>query len=431
MERLFKLKYREVLLNDRQRLRLMEELVDSRDTDGIRGLLKDKRVKPEFFNDSYHVVARAAERGYLDVVKTLRSVGFSVDNKNYCDRFKSPICMAFRGGHVDIVKFLVEDCGVSMESDDYTSPPVEDAVVRGRLEVVKYFVESGISMEDVIRRATSLLHNTVRYQHASICHYLLSKGANANQPDRYIEDQTPLFVALFSKKDVFVRNLISAGADVNYRNRLGQTPMFQVLTYGPYEFDGYPPLPETVQQLDMVKLLASFGADPDIQDMRQGYPLATAIHKDYYNIARYLLVELNAQLLIKKIKGMPILIPHAEGKTIFYEALEKGRYDMVDLMVGVGYRPVREVHAYTDVVDKQSPPSQDKDNGRKSGCFRRQKLEELRYIVCNPWRLETLCTFTIRQMLGRRVAGAVPCLPLPERMKNILMLRHIKERNDV
>ena len=93
----------------------------------------------------------------------------------------------------------------------------------------------------------------VKNEHQQILTKLLELGANIHAKD--IAGYTPLHHCLTSYSNPttmsMARQLLKAGADPNLQNRFGCTPLFE---------------PVMAANLDAVKLLLEFGADPDIKE---------------------------------------------------------------------------------------------------------------------------------------------------------------------
>lgn len=162
----------------------LHTLIQEFDNEGIITFMRkqDSGILESFKHGS-NVVGRAVKSGSLDVVKTLVSAGFDpeedVSSFGHCAR---PIRLACKAGHLDIVKFLVEDHGVDVETRDscLTEAPVFHALFNGRLNVVKYFVESGDSTSERFRRVILLLPCAVKSDQSAICEYLLSQGGDVD-----------------------------------------------------------------------------------------------------------------------------------------------------------------------------------------------------------------------------------------------------------
>ena len=98
------------------------------------------------------------------------------------------------------------------------------------------------------------LHMVVKRRDLQWVNYLLSRGANPNIEDR--DGNTPLILAASQGFTDGVRTLIEFKADVNYRNRAGETALIKA-----------------VQALNapVVRQLLEAGAKPELTDHVTGY----------------------------------------------------------------------------------------------------------------------------------------------------------------
>ena len=105
---------------------------------------------------------------------------------------------------------------------------------------------------------------------------LINNGADVNAKDRY--GQTPLF---WARNVDIAKVLINNGADVNAKDRRGQTPLFWT------------------RNVDIAKVLINNGADVNAKDRHGQTPL---FFSDYQNVAN-LLIKNGADINIKDNSG--------------------------------------------------------------------------------------------------------------------------------
>jgi ankyrin repeat protein len=83
----------------------------------------------------------AAETGHLEVLKWLKErcgVDVNVDD----DEGEFPAHLAARNGHLEVLKWLKEQCGVDINvANDFGSRPTHIAARNGYLEVLKWLKE--------------------------------------------------------------------------------------------------------------------------------------------------------------------------------------------------------------------------------------------------------------------------------------------------
>ncbi|MCH8684069.1 ankyrin repeat domain-containing protein [Pedomonas mirosovicensis] len=98
------------------------------------------------------------------------------------------------------------------------------------------------------------LHMVVKRRDLPWLNYLLSKGANPNLEDG--NGNTPLILAASQGFADGVRSLVAFKADVNGRNRAGETPLIKAVQ---------------ALNVQVVRILMAAGADPDLADHVAGY----------------------------------------------------------------------------------------------------------------------------------------------------------------
>lgn len=87
----------------------------------------------------------AAKRGDLALVKAIARSGL-IDLNELDDEYMTPLTLAAENGHLDVVRYLIEECKVPpYQNDDneyhFCPDPLIAAARCGRLEVVQYLVE--------------------------------------------------------------------------------------------------------------------------------------------------------------------------------------------------------------------------------------------------------------------------------------------------
>ena len=138
------------------------------------------------------------------------------------------------------------------------------------------------------------------YSHKDIVELLLSKGADVNVKDNL--GRTLLFN---SNKDI-AELLLSKGADINVKDNLGQTLLFPVALTGNKE---------------RVKFFLDQGLDVNARDSSGQTPLFNAAYNGNKDAAELLLSH-----------GADVNVKDNDGKTPLQVAVEKGKTDIADLL---------------------------------------------------------------------------------------------------
>lgn len=144
---------------------------------------------------------QAARLGRLEIVKQLLEFGEQVDRVKPMTAFKTPLLVACLNGHTDVVKELL-DAGANPNADGHTGKvylsPIILATERGRNEMV-------LALLRAARKSPQQRVN------------LSVVGGNAHR--------TPLMFATLMLPAETVRSLIEYGADVNQKDRAGNTAL--------------------------------------------------------------------------------------------------------------------------------------------------------------------------------------------------------------
>lgn len=169
-------------------------------------------------------------RNALEIILRLVSLGCDI---NRCTRSGyNPLMIASCSGHVDAVKFLVEqgaDKCVTLPLDDSTMLLM--AVEHRRPEVVHYLAQLGVDLDKANRTTglTPLLEAIVSFEFGRvvslrIVESLLEGGVDRDKPDN--DGNTPLHTAARRSSRIEVLKVIMRyGANLDARNQLGQLPI--------------------------------------------------------------------------------------------------------------------------------------------------------------------------------------------------------------
>ena len=138
-------------------------------------------------------------------------------------------------------------------------------------------------MED--SKGNTLLDIAVLKGTLEIVEYLVSAGANVNY--RNSSDGTPLVIAIKNEKFDLIAYLLNQGANVNLASQFNDTPLPTAVGRG---------------ELEIVKLIVSHGADLNVKNNNKETPLLIALENNYSEIAEYLISK-DANVNIKNQGG--------------------------------------------------------------------------------------------------------------------------------
>ena len=220
----------------------------------------------------------AAGRGDLDGIKRLVEQDISMDV--WC--INRALVPAAEGGHLDVVKYLVENCG---QLDKWGRTALHVATSAGHADVVKYLVEKGAEVNAVDTLGQTALGEAALAGHADIVKYLVKNGAEVNAVDRFFP--AALGGAAWAGHADIVKYLVKNGAEVNAVDTFGETALCMAASAG---------------HIDIVKCLVENGADMNVVDKHGKTALHVAAERGRVGAVKFL-VENGAQLDAKDEDG--------------------------------------------------------------------------------------------------------------------------------
>ncbi|KFO28822.1 protein fem-1 homolog A [Fukomys damarensis] len=195
----------------------------------------------------------------------------------------TPLLIASRCGHLDVVEFLVDRCGASVEAggsvhfDGETiegAPPLWAASAAGHLDVVRSLLRRGASVNRTTRTNSTPLRAACFDGHLEVVRYLVGE----HQADLEVANRhghTCLMISCYKGHREIARYLLEQGAQVNRRSAKGNTALHDCAESG---------------SLEILQLLLGCNARME----RDGYgmtPLLAASVTGHTNIVEYLIQE--------------------------------------------------------------------------------------------------------------------------------------------
>ncbi|KAM3328708.1 hypothetical protein ACQJBY_026072 [Aegilops geniculata] len=181
----------------------------------------------------------------LEVCEYLvEDVGVNVDAVN--EAGKTPLVWAITvgGGHVDIVRYLL-DHGANPDNVDMTGfTPLHEAVKGGHCEIVELLLSRGAYVDPFSVHHGTPLHVAAQHKQEWAMKILLDHHADCNKILRCFS--SPLIIAIESRSVKCVKLLVKAGADVKGTRHM--TPLLVAVRHG---------------LTDALKCLLDAGADPN------------------------------------------------------------------------------------------------------------------------------------------------------------------------
>lgn len=125
------------------------------------------------------VAHMAAEAGNIEILQLLGDRGAPIDRLNWINQ--TPLSLAARNGHLQVVKYLCEH-GATTHGLDLNTAPLGAAAAAGHLEIVKYLVEQrNVPLNSLERPfGATPLFVAARFLQLEVVRYLMEKGADPN-----------------------------------------------------------------------------------------------------------------------------------------------------------------------------------------------------------------------------------------------------------
>lgn len=276
----------------------------------------------------------AAAKGKIDIVKLLVEKGADINIAS--DRMTALHIAAYRG-KFDVLKLLVQEGGdVNLKTEDGKTVLYE-AIRGGHSNIVKWLIDRGA---DVQACDPSIVRYAVLGCDLDTVKLLMDKGAKINANS--LEDEgTALHSAVSHHKGDVVRLLLDNGADVNVKNKNGDTPM------------------HLAESIDVVKLLTAKGASGTAKNNDGRTPFFQAANNSRWSVAIFLLqtyetnvneknymdrTPLHLAVIENSLEAVKLLlekkadvkVKDRNGETALDLVMKNGRLEMISLFLKNG-----------------------------------------------------------------------------------------------
>jgi len=222
----------------------------------------------------YTPLSLAASGGYTNIIKLLLAHGAEINSRTGSKLGISPLMLAAMNGHTAAVKLLLDmgsDINAQIETNRNTALTL--ACFQGRHEVVSLLLDRKANVEHRAKTGLTPLMEAASGGYTEVGRVLLDKGADVNASPVPSSRDTALTIAADKGHYRFVELLLSRGAQVDVRNKKGNSSLWLAANGG---------------HLDVVQLLYSAGADIDSQDNRRVSCLMAAFRKGHSKVVKWL-----------------------------------------------------------------------------------------------------------------------------------------------
>merc|ERR1711902_259575 len=240
----------------------------------VEVLLKKHANKEHRNVSDYTPLSLAASGGYVNIIKLLLAHGAEINSRTGSKLGISPLMLAAMNGHTASVKLLLDmgsDINAQIETNRNTALTL--ACFQGRHEVVSLLLDRKANVEHRAKTGLTPLMEAASGGYVDVGRVLLDKNADVNAPPVPSSRDTALTIAADKGHYRFVELLITRGAQVDVRNKKGNSSLWLAANGG---------------HLDVVQLLYSAGADIDSQDNRKVSCLMAAFRKGHSKVVKWL-----------------------------------------------------------------------------------------------------------------------------------------------
>jgi ankyrin repeat protein len=246
-------------------------------------------VKETGFEPANTWVDVAAENGHINLVEYFINLGCDpTHTKN------SPLKKSIKGGHVILIRYLIENCGCKPIEDDKV---IEECAKFGNLGILKYLEQQGFRSQDGY-----VLDHAAENGHIDIVEYLIEKGCSP--------DISSLALATRRGHTDIVKYFINLGMDPRHDNDYVLTEAIES------------------NNLELVKYLLSLGCDPRCES---DIGLFIAIEHGYLELTM-LLFNLGCQIRKQEFNTLDVALFHRELSVYYYVLMimpKKEKYDYI------------------------------------------------------------------------------------------------------
>ncbi|RLV61048.1 ankyrin repeat domain-containing protein [Parashewanella curva] len=215
-----------------------------------------------------------------------------------------------RHGQLHSVQRLITQ-GVNLNiTDQYGGSPLYYALQQGHIELANTLMEHGarLTADEQKQGVEQAFFDAIEANRLSSIQAFVRAGANVNAKNNL--GNTPLGYAVCCQRPQIVRLLLANGAEVNARNNQTTTPLKYAVNKG---------------DLKIVRLLLRSGANPNIRNQNGVSPLASASRHGHFEIMQLLL----------KAKADPNT-QDASGKSPLYYAIQSNNIPALELLTSNG-----------------------------------------------------------------------------------------------
>lgn len=328
-----------------------------------------------------HVVYNACRDGKITRLKTF------LDRRSKDEVFSlvhaktngaTPLIMASRNGHIDVVRYLIEFCKAdkaqqgSVRFDGETiegAPPLWCAAAAGHLDIVRYLVDTGADVNQTTYTNSTPLRAACFDGHFEIVKFLILHNADIEIANRH--GHTCLMIACYKGHKAIAEYLLDLKAQVNRKSVKGNTALHDCAESG---------------SLEIMKLLLERGATMD-RDSYSMTPLMAAAVAGFHNVVSYI-IQLPECARVERVEALELL-----GATY----VDKKRDNMA--AISVWRQAIEERnHPHKQRLEK---PNRADPVAAYENAVEVQTVDELEELIVDPDEMRMQALLVRERVLGR------------------------------
>jgi len=270
-----------------------------------------------------------------DIEKLKKSLQEGININSQADDGGTALHAAADSGKKDIVEFLIGKGANVDPKDTSAKTPLYYAATHNCEEIMDLLLAKGADVNAKDESGFTLLYYAIWNESKDAVKLLMGKGANVNARDNAY-GHTPLDFAIWQHDKDIVELIIAGGADVNAEDKQGNTPLYLAAMEGRQDLvelltaKGAAPisaihLAARVGDLAKVRSLIEAGANVDVRDKGGQTPLFPAVLTDNIDVAQFMIA-----------KGADVNATDKTGQTALHGAAISGCKDAVELLLAKG-----------------------------------------------------------------------------------------------
>ncbi|XP_028820414.1 ankyrin repeat and SOCS box protein 18 isoform X2 [Denticeps clupeoides] len=348
----------------------------------------------------------------------------------YKRELTSPLCIAAAQGYTDCLHYLLQH-GAHPNLTAGGRAALHEACINSNADCTELLLQHGANPNQLTEDGFSALH-LCKTPHSIRCaNALMRYGAKVNLHSEEEEEETPLHVAakhgLFQHAQLYLRY----GAQVNCQSCNGETPLGAACNEAQDKDD------DDQQEgfLKLCTLLLDYGADVNVVDREQRSPLHKAARNVQHDLVK-LLLERGAVINVLDYNGCSPLSNVLQSAVV---RQERQPHRVVQMLLNWGSIQVWPQALMKVLVACAAAPKSVEimfnsysmvpvtykwERAIPEEIFQKHQLfyESLFALEHRPRSLQHLCRSVLRKQFGKHCHILLPKLPIPQALKNYMLL---------